>query len=185
METPRQSADGPLCRIELYEPWVAATCRPRTMRAGRGALLAATFRGAISCCKVRRMMGPARRFLARIAGPAEPDRHRDCSTHPDRGRNPDGTGARLRGRHAASDLSPIAPFPPRLRRRNLAIFRQAIRNSPHPTRLASAHRTGTDPPRVGTGSRSIRTIRFPPLGQSMSISWNGSPPGDGAATARP
>ena len=42
LDCPRQGrVDGPVCRIEVAEPWVAATGRDRGVRADRGALLAA------------------------------------------------------------------------------------------------------------------------------------------------
>ena len=100
--TPRQGRpDGPICRIEIFEPWTAALTGVERFRATRGALLAP--------------------FVPARSGPAEPGQRRQCARHvrpsitrasephrdihrrarPDRGRRNRGQRPGLRRRHAA------------------------------------------------------------------------------------
>ena len=57
METPRQGrADGPLCRIEVFEPWYRHSPVWHITNALK-CFIGCTFPGAISSCKARRTMG--------------------------------------------------------------------------------------------------------------------------------
>jgi hypothetical protein len=93
METPRQGrADGLLCRIEVFEPWVpalAGLAHTNELKCFIGCI----FPAAISSCKARRTMEIARHIFTKITSAPEPDRHRDCSSCRYRGRNCNGAWA--------------------------------------------------------------------------------------------
>jgi hypothetical protein len=73
METPRQGrADGPLCRIEVFEPWVAALhSLVQFERIGIGCICL----GVISSCKACERRNLVRDILTEITSPAKPNRH--------------------------------------------------------------------------------------------------------------
>ena len=128
METPRQGrADGPLCRIEVFEPWVPALVdldqyeRIEVLywlhRSRRDLVLQSpandgTTRGTFSLRSPARPnpIGTAIAQLIRIEGPTVMVRGLDC----------------LARRYSTS--SQIARSSPRSRRHNLGIFKPAIPN---------------------------------------------------------
>ena len=100
METPRQGrVDGPICRIEVFEPWVAALAGlEQYERIEVLYWLHLSRRDLV-------LQSPAndrtsRHLFAEIAGTAEPDRYRNCPTRRYRRRHRNGARARLLRQYA-------------------------------------------------------------------------------------
>jgi hypothetical protein len=103
METPRQGrADGPLCRIEVFEPWVPGLADLHQYERIEVLYWLHLSRRDLVLQSPANDGTTRGTFSLRIAGAAEPDRNGDCATRSDRGRNRDGAGARLPGRDAAT-----------------------------------------------------------------------------------
>ena len=80
METPRQGrADGPVCRIEVFEPWVPALAGlAQYERVEVLYWLHLSRRDLI--LQSRRTMGLREHIFTKITSAPEPDRHRNCSS---------------------------------------------------------------------------------------------------------
>jgi hypothetical protein len=103
METPRQGrADGPLCRIEVFEPWLPALAGLAQYERVESALLAAPFPPRSRSAKPGERRDFARHIFTEITSAPEPDRHRDCSSCRYRGCDCNGAWARLPRRHTAA-----------------------------------------------------------------------------------